>query len=133
MGYYSDTAYAIVCKTEEDRDRLLTLITPEQRKIVLTEAEWDTPDRILFHDPSSKWYGGEHGYESVQAHEALMRAAEDANDDEDPISVGVFMRVGEDDTDFEHTSWGDDDDLPYPYDLLGLRRELVPSWEEDAL
>lgn len=141
MGYYSNTAYAVVFHTEADKNKVFDTLTPEQQKIVRDDAAVFANDRIYFHSSDSKWYSTRliysEGFADVDAHEAFLKAAEDAftewslSDGQDGVeSLGVFMRMGEDDDDFERTIWGEGTrGLPDWYELVDSRRELVVGWE----
>jgi len=139
MGYYSDTAYAVVFHTEADRDKVLNSLTPEQQKIVREEADVFANDRVYFHEPSAKWYSTRlvhDGFHDVDAHEAFLKAAEDAYDEwslsdgQDGVQcMGVFMRMGEEDDDFERNVWGEGiGGFPDWFDLVDSRRELTIGW-----
>jgi len=148
MGYRSDTAYAIVFTSHEDKTKIIDKLTPEQWELIKGELTIE-PERIMYHDPSVKWYSssgllglipGGGGFEHIDAHVELLRAAEDAFNEwyessgtEGVLSLGVFMRLGEDSDDFEKETWGIDE-MPegYPewYDLVDERRELVVGWEK---
>jgi len=147
MGYRSDTAYAIVCRTTEDRDKIISKVAPEQWELIKDELTIE-PDRILYHDPSVKWYdssilgddaAGWGGFEHIAAHKALLNAAQEAQLDyefgEDPTKgvnhLGVFMRLGEDSDDFQREVWGEDswEGAPNWYDLIDETRELRVGWE----
>jgi hypothetical protein len=142
MGYRSEVAYAIVFKSTEDRDAVLSRITPEQQKIVREEANLFAPDRIYFHDQSTKWYVTrdlaqygikDAGYETVDAHDAFIQAAMEASENNEVYSLGIFIRLGEEDDDNERYTWGESDapeSFPELYDLVNYHRELTVGWNE---
>jgi hypothetical protein len=99
-------------------------------------------DRILFHEDYIKWYAtklvGKGGFADVDAHESLLDLAERLNDDyetsenntEGIRSLGVFMRLGEDEDDFQRRVWGDSGyGMPAWYDLVDCSRSLTVGWE----
>lgn len=153
MGYRSDTAYAIVTKTTEDRDKIINKITPDEWNLIKNEVKVE-PTRILYHDAYVKWYSstgllglipGGGGFDHIDAHKALMDAAREAQEiheyaeidgNEDVLgegipNMGVFMRLGEDSDDFEREVWGEAafEGAPEWYDLVDERRELSIGWE----
>jgi len=144
MGYRSDTAYAIVTKTTEDRDKIINKITPNEWNLIKNEVKVEAT-RILYRDAYKKWYGGALGYPDVDAHQALMDAAQEAQEiyeyaeidgNEDVLgqgipNLGVFIRLGEDDDDVDRIVWGEEafEGAPQWYDLIDVRRELEVSWE----
>lgn len=139
MGYRSEVAYAILFNSQKDRDTVLAELTPEQQEIINADAKVQ-PTQILYHRDYIKWYAtvdlgryGINGYAEVDAHEALLKAAQDAyEDDRRIISLGVFYRLGEEDDDSDRRVWGDEEPgFPDPWDLIGYRRELIINWKED--
>jgi hypothetical protein len=142
MGYRSDVAYAIVFASPEDKTKVIDRLTPEQWQLIQRTATVG-PDRILFHDTAVKWYsrrvtGVDDGYAEVNAHEALLEEAQVMHDEHSLTdgargvqSLGVFMRLGEDDDDFERNVWGEEAEGISEdwYDLVDLRRELVVGWK----
>lgn len=131
MGYRSEIGYAVLFKSPEDREALLSKLVPEQRKIIESEALIEEC-AIKYRADDIKWYDQ---YPGVAAHEALIRAAQDEEfieDDKGIYSLGVFVRIGEDADDLYQTSWGDYDKpqgWPAPYELVDYRRELIVGWE----
>ena len=147
MGYRSEVAYAIIFKSTEDRDKILSRITPEQQEIIKQDGEAIIrEDRILFHADGIKWYLSRElgqydlkGYDVVDAHDALIEAAKEAedaftSDADDPTgvySMGVFLRLGEDDSDTERETWGEynvPEGFPDLWDLIDYRREITVGW-----
>ena len=142
MGYRSEVAYAIVFKDKEDRDKILNKLTQDEQ-IEIQENALIEEDRVLFHVDSIKWYstremgsfGG--GYAEIDAHDNLIQAARDAEDldEDDPdwvYSLGIFLRLGEQDNDTERETWGDygiPEGWPDTWDLVEYNRSMTVSWE----
>lgn len=139
MGYRSEVAYAVVFHTTEDRDKIINKLTLDQWALIKDEVTVED-DRILYHDQYVKWTYPD--YANVNAHKALLAAAEEAHDEytyyegaavDNPgvPSLGILIRLGEDDIDTERSLWGDGDPgMPEWYDLVDYTREIRVGWAE---
>ena len=142
MGYRSTAVYAIVFTTEEDKNRLLSRLPAEQLEILRSPNSGlqEEPTRLCFYETGIKWYSSSilpgvlEGYQVIDAHEALINAAKAAaiaeGSDNFIKQVGVFIRVGEDDSDIENDAWGypGEDGLPEWYELAELRISVDVNW-----
>lgn len=128
MGYRSEVAYAIVFKSEADREAVLNKLTESARTIIREDADLSVPEQIRFYNDSIKWYVGI--YAQIDAHEALIEVADLANEMEEIISTGSFVRLGEENNDVETHSWDSKDgSLPRWWQLVEITRSITVSWD----
>jgi len=138
MGYRSEVGYAIATGSVEDRDRVIAAVPAERWDAIKGQVILgDT--LIAFYECSAKWYCsrlfGAESSPDVDAHEELLRVAEDLDLDHDSScgvsgvrSAGIFIRLGDEMGDVEENAWGGGDGLPYPYDLLSISRSIRTGW-----
>jgi hypothetical protein len=144
MGYRSEVGAAIVCETKDDLDKIIAqLPAGDWDKIKELVDVIEGGRKLTFHIDGWKWYSTrilgfqETGYDDVNNIELLLQTAQNLNTDneldeaEGVRSVGVFVRIGEEDNDNESWSWGEEDadkGLPYPWDLAHISTTIETDW-----
>ena len=129
MGYYSEVAYVMSFVDSEARKKFITYIailggdTYEALKECTVGMD---DDMIMFHAGCTKWY---ESFTDIAAHHDLMAVlnAEPFNE----LGGYYFVRMGEDMSDIEHRSGGDDGCSSHAMDFIEIRRELLVSTATD--
>lgn len=123
MGYYSQVGYVIQGKKEEMVPIIMTYRLaykdPKYAKQALGECTYSLQDEwftIKFHTDSAKWY---ESYEDVECHTALFEAFREAAETYGSTINGMFIRIGEEDTDIYTKNYGSE-----PYELMNLSRSI---------
>ena len=131
MGYRSDVAYTIRFNSEDDelnKQSFFTFLaeakTKEDYVLALVDKSLHI-DHVLYRFDFSasdvKWY---EGYPDVNSHMKLLSLADDWIANEIKPCMGyVFMRIGEEATDFEELEGGNNE-----WDWIQVSRQLVLDW-----
>lgn len=135
MSYHSQVGYVIQGKKEEMVPIImtyrLTYPSPALAKAALDECTFGLTDEwftIKFYIDDAKWNDG---YEDAKNHEALFEAFRDAADTDGSSISGMFVRIGEDDTDIVTESYGAEPyDLAHPVRSIEFGVEAGSSLEE---
>ena len=135
MGYRSDVVLAYVFKHKEQIDEVMAIY----RMHPLVQAhdlakywevhDWDGRWGLTYHAEGVKWYDS---YDDVQGYEHMFDVVQKFVEERDVFLYAYRkLRIGEDDTDIEHTSDYVDPDhelIDELYERMSLQRDIITSF-----
>lgn len=135
MGYRSDVVISYVFKHKEQIDEVLSIyqmhkfVQAHDLAKVWQVHDWDGKWGLTYHAESVKWYDT---YEDVQGFEHMFDVVQQFVEERDVFLYAYRkIRLGEEDTDIEHSSADNDPDhelIDELYDRMAVRRELITDF-----
>lgn len=119
MGYRSEVAILL-------SEEAVKLMTDELKKMfdeTFEIIQKRNDGCMLYHTNSYKWY---HGYEEVDAIEGFLATINEKGDEIEDCG-GEFLRIGEDEDDIEHDTYGD-----WDYERLWVETYISVEGEKIA-